>query len=132
MQYPKNTSSNVVLFVYVDDEIIFNIRKELQGNKTCVPGSYIIPKLEYGGVTTLELFQQYLLCIKKRDEKDRFWQTYRVETDKWIRMQLGINSIRSFPEEIATFLHLPEPQKFTSHSFRHTFATNLAEAGKKI
>ena len=112
------------------DEMIFIIRKDLRGNKTCVAGLYIIPCLEYGGVTTTWMFKTYLSVLKLTGPHDRFWQTYRENTGKWVKMQLGINSVRKFPLEIAQYLELPAPETFTSHSLRRTFATNLADAGR--
>ena len=36
------------------------------------------------------------------------------------------------PSEIAAYLHLPDPQTYTGHSFRRSSATFLADSGEEI
>lgn len=49
-----------------------------------------------------------------------------------INQLIGKNKIGSMPQEIASFLELPDPKLYTGHSFRRTSATLLADAGAHI
>ena len=42
---------------------------------------------------------------------------------------MGKNSVSKVPHEIAALLNLPDPSKYTFHSFRRTSATRAADAG---
>ena len=42
---------------------------------------------------------------------------------------IGINKIRNTPKEIATYLKLPEAERYTGHCFRRSSATLLANSG---
>lgn len=42
---------------------------------------------------------------------------------------MGINKVSAVPQKIATFLGLPEPERYTGHCFRRTACTLTAEAG---
>jgi integrase len=48
------------------------------------------------------------------------------------KMPIGQSSISSYPEKIAEFLKLAESDKFSSHSFRHTGASILADDGATV
>lgn len=48
------------------------------------------------------------------------------------RSPIGQNTIASYPQKMAEFLQLPEAEKYTSHSFRHSGATILADAGATV
>lgn len=45
------------------------------------------------------------------------------------RLPMGINYLYAIPKTIAETLSLPNPEKFTGHSFRRSSATHLADAG---
>lgn len=57
----------------------------------------------------------------------RFFINY--QNGKCSRQVVGINKISKFPNEIAQFLTLPNPQDYTGHCFRRTSATLLVDAG---
>jgi hypothetical protein len=42
---------------------------------------------------------------------------------------MGKNMVSKVPNDIATLFNIPEPTKFTFHSFRRTSATRAADAG---
>ena len=48
---------------------------------------------------------------------------------KFINSPVGENSLRKFGVDMATFLELPHPQKYTGHCFRRSAATQLAATG---
>ncbi|KAJ8914726.1 hypothetical protein NQ315_017436 [Exocentrus adspersus] len=45
---------------------------------------------------------------------------------------IGINSIGKIPSEIAAYLGLPNPERYTGHIFRRSSATFLADSGEEI
>ncbi|KAJ8911549.1 hypothetical protein NQ315_012802 [Exocentrus adspersus] len=45
---------------------------------------------------------------------------------------IGINTIGKIPSEIAAYLGLPNPERYTGHSFRRSSATFLADSGEEI
>lgn len=48
---------------------------------------------------------------------------------KKTEIPIGVNKMGAMPKIIATFLELPDVNKFTGHSFRRTSATILSEQG---
>ncbi|KAJ8669252.1 hypothetical protein QAD02_000511 [Eretmocerus hayati] len=48
---------------------------------------------------------------------------------KCTREPMGINKIGHIPQQIATWLGLPQPEKYSGHSFRRTSATWLINTG---
>ncbi|CAN0084070.1 unnamed protein product, partial [Heterosigma akashiwo] len=59
----------------------------------------------------------------------RFWVKYSEKLGKFINAPIGKNTVARIPSEIADFLGLPDPELFTGHAFRHTFANILANSG---
>lgn len=45
---------------------------------------------------------------------------------------VGINTFGKIPSEIAAYLRLPNPERYTGHSFRRSSATFLADTGEEI
>ncbi|KAJ8912040.1 hypothetical protein NQ315_000533 [Exocentrus adspersus] len=45
---------------------------------------------------------------------------------------IGINTIGKIPSEIAAYLGLPNPERYTGHSFRRSSATFLTDSGEEI
>lgn len=78
----------------------------------------------------------YTICqkyIKKRPvdtKSDRFFLGFR--NGKYFQQPIGINTIGGMPKEIAKFLNLPDPEKYTGHAFRRTSATLLVDSGADI
>jgi integrase len=48
------------------------------------------------------------------------------------KQNIGENMIAKVPKEIATYLKKPHPEEYTSHCFRRTAATILAESGASL
>lgn len=76
------------------------------------------------------LFQKYRLLRPVNCKTDRFFLNY--QNGKCTNQPIGINKFSKMPREIATVLKLPNPEKYTGHSFRRTSATLLADAGADI
>ena len=63
-------------------------------------------------------------------EINRFFLCYR--NGKCTRQVIGVNTIANMPRIAAQFLKLSEPERYTSHTFRRTSATLLADSGADI
>ena len=58
---------------------------------------------------------------------DRFFLTYR--NGRCINQPIGKNKVGKMPHDIAKFLHLPNPELYTGHSFRRSSATLCVQEG---
>ncbi|KAJ8678417.1 hypothetical protein QAD02_014204 [Eretmocerus hayati] len=74
-----------------------------------------------------EIVWRYAALRPDNAPKDRFFLNYH--DGKCTRQPVGINKMGSIPKKIATWLGLPQPERYTGHSFRHSSATFLVEAG---
>ncbi|CAN0074708.1 unnamed protein product, partial [Heterosigma akashiwo] len=59
----------------------------------------------------------------------RFWAKYNEASGKFVNSPIGKNLLAKIPSQIAEFLGLPDPELYTGHAFRHTFANILANSG---
>ena len=57
----------------------------------------------------------------------KLWK--RTPINGVMNQPVGRNTLSKFPLKIATFLGLADPERFSSHSFRRTAATLLADNG---
>lgn len=80
---------------------------------------------------------EFFRIVKKYSElrpKDvntnRFFMNYKHK--KCTKQVIGKNKFAMMPRLIAEYLELPNPTEYTSHSFRRTSATLLADAGADI
>jgi len=72
----------------------------------------------------------------------RYMNSFDIKTGRFFRKlnenlkptmsPIGQKTISIYPQKIAEFLHLPEADKYTSHSFRHTGASVLADDGATV
>ena len=87
---------------------------------------FLVPQV--GGYA--DLLAVYLDKVKNQLDryKGRMWYTGR-KTDILTTQCMGKNSVSKVPHEIAALLNLPDPSKYTFHSFRRTSATRAADAG---
>lgn len=77
-----------------------------------------------------EYVRQYRNLRPSRMSTTRFFIKY--QKGKCCNQVIGRHKFLSIPKKIAEFLNLPEPEKYTGHSFRRTSATLLADAGADI
>lgn len=84
------------------------------------------------GFTTdiLDLYRKYVCMRPKGIPHGRFFLNYKKE--KCTIQPVGINTISKIPQEVASFLNLPEAQLYTGHSLRRSSASLLANAGADI
>lgn len=62
----------------------------------------------------------------------RMFKTYRTRKDGsgyFTKQAMGVHLLRKVSTKIATYLNLPNPEKYTGHCLRRSTANTLAEAG---
>lgn len=78
----------------------------------------------------LKLCRQYFSLRPKNPTTNRLFINYR--SGACTNQPVGMNTIAKIPSEIAHFLGLPEPARYTGHCFRRTSATLLVNGGGNI
>lgn len=78
----------------------------------------------------LELYRKYAALRPQNYQEDRFFIKY--QGGKCTRQVVGINKFGKLPSEIAKFLKLPHPEKYTGHCFRRSSASLLVETGADL
>lgn len=91
--------------------------------KTKIPRSCTI------GPEFYDIVKKYMDLRPKTATTDHFFVGYH--NGKCTIQNIGINTFAKMPKIIATYLKLPDAQKYTGHSFRSMAAVNqiLADAG---
>lgn len=77
--------------------------------------------------TWITLIRKYVQLRPSHTSHQRFFLTYR--RGKCVSSPMGINKIGEVPKNIAKFLKLSTPEKFTGHCFRRSSASHLANKG---
>lgn len=75
----------------------------------------------------IKIIEKYMNLRPANATTNRFFLNYR--NGKCTIQPIGTNKFKLFPRRIAEFLNLPNPQRYTGHSFRRTSTTNLANMG---
>ena len=92
------------------------------------------------GVSHCEIVREYImqlkLCLPNLKPHDPLF--YRGnpsagnKASKFVNQQMGDKYLKAVPREICEFLGLPNPEKFRSHSMRHTAAEIAAQNGASV
>lgn len=81
----------------------------------------------------VKLIELYIDCTPKEERTSRFLRKVvkdrKTNSIKITKAVLGKNTIAKFPQDIATYLNLPDPKGYTGHCYRRTGATILADEG---
>lgn len=93
-------------------------------NKNEYAVQFIIGSLFYDTV------KRYILLRPPDEFSDRFFIQYK--DGKCVRQPIGRHKIGQVPENIASYLKLPNPKRHTGHCFRRTSATLLSESGANM
>lgn len=93
----------------------------IKKNKNDYPGQFIIGQLFYSKV------KKYISLRPEGEFSDSFFIHYGK--GNCTRQNIGRHTIGGIPKEIATFLGLKNPERYTGHCFRRTAATLLSESG---
>lgn len=78
----------------------------------------------------VDIVRRYIVLRPKKSPTKRFFILYRG--GKCFGQLIGKNSIAQMPQKIALFLNLPNPERYTGHSYRRSSTTILADAGAAI
>lgn len=98
--------------------------------KTNVIREFIIEEGPEKDVNMVEIFRKYAALRSPKTTTNRFF--VRFSNGKCVNQPIGINTIASFPQKIASFLGLSNPKEYTGHCFRRTSASLLADSGVNI
>jgi integrase len=116
-----------ILALTIDDisdagvHLLVSIRESKTG-----PRTFIIVASEDPSLNALHYYRKYLL-LRQANSPARIFLGYR--NGKCIRQPIGRNMIATYPRMIAGLLNLPNPTSFTSHAFRRSSATWMADSG---
>lgn len=91
--------------------------------------SFVISQ-EVNNGTFLQLYRKYANLRPPITSHRRFFIKYTK--GKCSAQCVGINNFGKMPSEIAAYLHLRNPERYTGHSFRRSSATFLADSGEEI
>lgn len=81
-------------------------------------------------VSALLVYRKYAALRPASVHHSRFFLQYR---NKLCTVQpVGKNTFGAIPQTIAKYLQLPNPERYTGHTFRRTSATLLADSGADI
>lgn len=97
---------------------------KLNDTKTKRPRSFTITDSFY------DIYKKYAALRPPNLPETRFFLNF--QNGKCTRQAVGINKFGKMPEQIASFLKLPDPKLYTGHSFRRTSATMLVNAGADL
>lgn len=92
--------------------------------KTKVPRKFMITDKFY------TICKNYLQTRPANSQSNIFFLRYH--NGKCTSQRIGINKFTAMGREIANFLRLPNPEKYSGHSFRRSSATLLVDAGGDI
>lgn len=85
----------------------------------------LLPRLEDQAICPLFYFEEYRNAVSEKT--GRLFRHFAY--GKFTKSPVGKNIIAAVPSEVAAFLGLENPRVYTSHSFRVTSATTLADEG---
>ena len=79
--------------------------------------------------TAVGVIQNYVDLLPPAQQKGRFWRYSKYMSGRWTlaNMFIGKHSLALCGKHIATYLGLKDPDSYTSHTFKRTGATFLAD-----
>lgn len=80
--------------------------------------------------TFYNIFKQYFSLRPKDTSDQRFFLNY--QNKRCTRQPVGINKIASIPKQIAIYLGLKNPERYTGHCYRRSSATIYVDAGADV
>lgn len=104
--------------------VCFSPSKKKKKNAPMIP-FLVLPK-EDKSSCPVEILKLYISQVKER--KGRILKNFHQKGRKYIQ-DMGENTVKEAPKTIAKFLNLPDYKEFSSHSFRRTSATVMADNG---
>lgn len=76
------------------------------------------------------IFKKYWALRPASVEHNNFFINY--QKGRCTKQVIGINKFGSMPKQVAVFLKLQDPERYTGHCFRRSSATMLVDAGADI
>jgi integrase len=104
--------------------ILLIIRKS-KTDRAGIGSTKLLPKMEEEALCPVHYFGLYKSQVK--NPTGRLFVHF--QSGAFVRTPVGKNVIAGFPREIATFLCIDSPEKYTGHAFRVSSATALADSG---
>lgn len=102
---------------------------KISDSKNHTSRSFVISE-DINNGTFLKLYRKYANLRPPTTTHRRFFINYKK--GKCSVQCVGINTFGKMPAEIASYLGLPNPERYTGHSFRRSSATFLADSGEGI
>lgn len=99
------------------------IQVNIPQTKTKIPRNFTVVNNFYNMV------KKYV-DIRPKDAPSSFFLNY--QNGKCLKQVIGINKFGRMGKEIATYLKLPNPEKYTGHALRRSSATLVANAGASM
>lgn len=99
-------------------------------SKTHTRRSFTVVNNENENYRVVDLVRKYSSIRPKDADNTRFFLRY--QKGRCFKQVVGKNTFAKIPSEIARFLNLENPEKYTGHAFRRTSATLLANTGIDI
>lgn len=93
----------------------------IDDTKTDTPRSFVVPQ------PLAEKVKDYIALRPDNCTLEDFFVNYNK--GKCTRQPIGMNKLGNSAKEVAVFLNLPNPHRYTSHCIRHTSATCFANTG---
>lgn len=103
------------------------IRITLPLTKTKNPRVFVITVGGFDELNLVQIVKKYWSLRPEGCNHSRFFVQFR--DGKCTRQPIGVNTLGDFPGRLAKFLKLPDAKSYTSHSFRRTSASLLADSG---
>lgn len=114
-------------------EIIVRIEKSKTDPKGKSNFFYIIPKKPDSAsdeCCPYSIIKKYVDQFTSKE--GRFLRNYNVKSKNFTMQPMGRNLLAKIPSFIADFLGLQNPEKYTSHCFRRSAATVMADSGATL
>lgn len=100
-------------------------------DKAGVGTSILLPRLRNPLSDPVAIYEAYLPHIKTK-MSTRLFLTWDSRMRKYKNSPIGVNQLHKLPSMVAQHNNLPDPGRFTGHSFRVSCATALADGGMTI
>jgi hypothetical protein len=81
--------------------------------------------------TLVSAIDNYIKLFDENEQSGRFWRKLLV-CGKPSKQPVGIHTLAAFPREIATFLAIEKPERYTGHCWGRTGGTILADQGALV
>lgn len=98
--------------------------------KNNVVRQFVLAAGEESGVNLIDIFKRYVSLRPAGAPANRLFIGFRL--GKCTKQPIGLHTIGSYPQRIATYLKLPNPKEYTGHCFRRSSASLLADTGVNI